>query len=222
MVTRYHYRNIVCAVFILCLVLTNAIAQQITPTAYGGNVPVNYIRTWDAVKPGTDPTNIKTSSTLQEFRMATQYFDGLGRPIQTVAKRGSWVTGSNPIDLVSPVVYDSFDRERIKYLPFAANSTGGNTHITDGLFKSNPFQEDSTFDKSQFSTESWYYSQTNFDNSPLNRVFESFSPGDSWVGTSGQATESNRRSIKIKDWVNTAGDSVRVWTVTNVTNNFGT
>src|SRR4030095_3342153 len=71
-------------------------------------------------------------------------------------------------------------------------------------------------------TESWYYSQTNFDNSPLNRVFESFSPGDSWVGTSGQATESNRRSIKIKDWVNTAGDSVRVWTVTNVTNNFGT
>jgi RHS repeat-associated protein len=195
-------------------------AQQITPAAYASGTVVNYIRSWDATSPQSNPDTL-ISKSLKDVKQATQYVDGLGRPLQTVIKKGSMVTGSAPVDLVSSVVYDGFGREIYKYLPFAANSTGSNTSISDGLFKLNPFQQDSTFDKGMFSDESWYYGQTNFEASPLNRALESFAPGNSWVGTSGQGSEANRHSVKVKYWINTTTDSVRIWTITNVTNGFG-
>src|SRR5262245_12507392 len=108
-------------------------AQRIAPAPYSSNVVVNSIRIWDATYPQSNPDTLIVKS-LREVKQTTQYFDGLGRPIQTVLKNGSLVTGSSPVDLVTPVVYDSFDRERIKYLPFSSNGTGGNTHINDGLF----------------------------------------------------------------------------------------
>src|SRR5436190_8615280 len=207
--------------FTLFLWSANVYGQNQFPAAYSSNVKVNYVRTWDVAKPETNSNNLTTSNSLQQSKMASQYFDGLGRPLQTVIKQGSLVTSSSAIDLVSPTVYDEFGREVYKYLPFAANNTGSNTHISDGLFKLNPFQQDSTFNKGIFSDESWYYSQTNFEPSPLSKVLETFAPGDNWVGSSGQSSESNRRSIKTKYLANTAIDSVRVWTVTDVSNNFG-
>jgi RHS repeat-associated protein len=198
-------------------------AQQISPAPYNSNVKINYIRTWDPVKPYTDDADVISSArTTQEVRQATQYFDGLGRPIQTVVKKGSMTTGSSAVDMVVPVVYDEFGREQYKYLPFAANSTGGNTSISDGLFKLNPFQQDSAFNKGMFADESYYYSKTVFEASPLSRVLEAYAPGNSWVGTAGQGSEANRRGVKSKQWINTVTDSVRIWTVTDVTNSFGT
>jgi len=194
--------------------------QQIAPTAYSSNIKVNYVRTWDATSPQTNLDTLR-SKTLKDVKQATQYIDGLGRPLQTVVMKGSMVTGGSPVDLVNPVLYDDFGREMFKYLPFAANSTGSNSHINDGLFKLNPFQQDSAFNKGMFSDESWYYSQTKIENSPLSRVRESFAPGNNWVGTSGQSNESNRHSVKAKYWINTATDSVRAWNVADVTNSFG-
>ena len=199
----------------------NYLAGQVQPPAYSTGINVNYLHTWSVQKPITDPNVVANSINLKEVSQSTQYIDGLGRPLQTVIKQGSLVTGSNAVDLVSPVTYDQYSREVYKYLPFAANNTGGNSSITDGLFKLNPFQQDSAFNKNQFSGETWYYSQTNFEASPLNRVLESFAPGNNWVGTSSQGSESNRHSIKAKYWINTTTDSVRIWNVTDVTNNFG-
>jgi RHS repeat-associated protein len=197
-------------------------AQQAAPAPYNSTVNKNFIRIWDAVKPESNPNNLDSNSTLVAARMTTQYVDGLGRPLQTVAKKGSMITGNGPVDLVTANVYDGFSREVNKYLPFAANGAGSNTSISDGRFKLNPFQQDSAFNKGMFSDESWYYSQTNLESSPLNRLLESFAPGNSWVGTSGQASEANRHSVKTKYWVNTSTDSVRIWRVTDVANGFGT
>ncbi|MBL7738462.1 MAG: RHS repeat-associated core domain-containing protein, partial [Chitinophagaceae bacterium] len=122
----------------------------------------------------------------------------------------------------SPVEYDEYSREVYKYLPFAANNTGGNTSISDGFFKVNPFQQDSAFNKSMFSDEAWYYSKTVFEASPLSRTLEAYAPGNNWVGTSGESSEANRRGVKMKYWINTTTDSVRIWTVTDVANSFGT
>jgi RHS repeat-associated protein len=197
------------------------LAQRTAPAAYSSDSNVNYIRTWNAIIPMTDASKLVLTTRGDSAKTATQYFDGLGRPLQTVVRQGSMTTGSSAVDLVSSVVYDEFGREAYKYLPFAANNTGSNTHINDGLFKLNPFQEDSAFNKAMFPDESWYYSQTTFESSPLNRVMETFAPGNNWVGTSGQSSESNRHSIKMKYWVNTTTDSVRIWNVTDSTNKFG-
>ena len=189
-------------------------AQHITPDKYSANVPVNYVRTWDAKAPQTDPNTITVSSPLDSFVMTTQYVDGLGRPIQTVVK------GITPLgkDLVSATTYDEFGREQYKYLPFAANSFGGNTSISDGLFKLNPFQQDSVFSKAQYPGESYFYSQQFIEASPLNRVLESFAPGDSWAGTAGQSSASSRRSVKMDYSINSVSDSVRIWSVTSTVN----
>lgn len=195
--------------------------QRIAPAAYSTDTLINFIRTWDAMAPIKDP-NYLLARPDKDVRQTTQYIDGLGRPLQTVVKKGSLVSGDTARDLVSAIDYDAIGREPYRYSPFAANNTGSNTSISDGKFKLNPFQQDSTFKKGMFSNEAYYYSQTVFEASPLNRVLESYAPGDNWAGTSGQSTEANRRAVKAKNWINKTADSVRIWTVTNVAGNFGT
>lgn len=213
--------------FLLSLLLTGCAgicsnAQRSIPNAYISTTPVSYVRIWDAIQPESDPTSITTSATPDKFKMTTQYADGLGRPLQTVVKQGSLITGGTATDLVSTHLYDEYGREAVSYLPFVANSQGSNAHISDGLFKLNPYQEQAWFysDANTGSPvkgqgQTWYYSQVNYEASPLNRPQESFAPGNSWVGTSGNATESARKSIKTKYYVNTGADTVRIWKVTN-------
>jgi RHS repeat-associated protein len=212
-------RNISISILVLALLPAafQSKAQRVMPSAYPSNIKINYVRTWDAVKPDTAAAGITTASGVQQFRMATQYIDGLGRPLQTVLKQGSLVTGGTATDLVTAAEYDQFGRSTYQYLPFGANSTGGNASISDGLFKLNPFQQDSTFNKAQFSSQSetWFYGLTVFESSPLNRPLESFAPGNSWAGSSVSSDPALRRSVKSKYWFNTIADSVRIWTVTN-------
>ncbi|MFT3675504.1 MAG: DUF6443 domain-containing protein [Chitinophagaceae bacterium] len=207
------------AVSMACPLLT--LAQQTTPGGYSQSAPINFVRTWDAVKPDTARSTWVLGASVQTARIATQYIDGLGRPLQTVLKQGSLVTGGTAADLVTAQVYDPYGRERYQYLPFVANTTGGNASLNDGLFKLNPFQQDSAFSKAQYPGETWFYAQTNFENSPLSRPQEAFAPGNSWVGSSGESLEANRRSVKTKYWFNKTADSVRIWNVTNVSGGFG-
>ncbi|MEJ0106573.1 MAG: DUF6443 domain-containing protein [Bacteroidota bacterium] len=195
--------------------IPDAQSPQVVPAAYS-NIHVNYIRSWDVVKPETNSNNITTSSTIQQFKMSTQYFDGLGRPIQNVIKQGSLATGSTAIDLVSPFVYDQFGRETYKYLPFAANNTDGNSSITDGSFKMNPFQQQATFMQGQFSSqgETYFYSKNNFEASSLDIVDKVMAPGNSWVGSN--------RGTETKYWTNTVTDDIKKWNVTDVANSLGT
>ncbi len=100
---------------------------------------------------------------------------------------------------------------------------GGSSN--NGLFKTSPFTAQANFYSSQLNGQAaetsssnqpnWAYSQTNFEASPLNRPLESFAPGVSWVGSSNQTIEANRQSVKVKYWINTANDIVRIWNVTN-------
>lgn len=212
-------------IFFVCIACIgfsmNLIAQRAMPAAYTSDTSVNFIRTWDATAPTQNPDTL-LNRRYRDVKQATQYFDGLGRPLQTVLKQGSMITGDSARDLVSAVEYDDIGREVYKYLPFAANTTGSNTSISDGKFKLNPFQQDSAFNKAMFSDETYYYGKTVFESSPLNRVLEDYAPGNSWVGTASQVSEANRRGVKAKYWTNTIADSVRIWRVTDVSNNFGT
>lgn len=217
-------RFIIKLINVVAIVLTGEIgllaqdANVHTPSAYSTSLN-NYIRTWAAIKPDSTNSNFSTSSAITHSRISSQYFDGLGRPIQTVVKQGSLVTGNSAMDMVSPIVYDEFGREQRQYLPFAASSYGGNSSMTDGGFKMNPFQQQQYFysdnnANSPIKTqgETFYYSKIEFEASPLNRVSRIYAPGNNWVNQG--------RGVRMKYWVNTVSDSVRVWLV-NISNNPG-
>ena len=200
--------------------IVSAQTPRSLPAAYDANSPVNYIRTWDAVKPESDANNITTSATPDAFKMTTQYFDGLGRPLQTVVKQGSLITGGTATDLVSTTLYDAFGRVQYQYLPSPANSTGGNTSLDDGMFKLNPFEQQAAFYSDPAGLlkgqgETFFYGRTVYEPSPLNRVTETFAPGNNWAGTSDNAPEEQRHSVKTKYLINTDPDGVRIWNVTD-------
>ncbi|MBS1643458.1 MAG: hypothetical protein JST36_00325, partial [Bacteroidetes bacterium] len=173
------------------------------PAAYpdnpSSNPVVNMIREWDATYAVSDPgVIVATSRGVDQVKQTSQYFDGLGRPIQTVVKK---IVGSNR-DLVTPVLYDEFGRETYKYLPYAS-ATNGN-----GEFKTDPFSDQadfmSTYDPTE--NEQYYYGRTEYEASPLNRVTATYAPGNSWVGQNRGVTISY--DIATKD-----GDKVHIWNI---------
>ena len=179
-------------------VITVAQSPRPAPGAYGSGILRSYVRTWDATAPEQTPNTLMTRP-LNDAKQSTQYFDGLGRPLQTVIKKGSLITNGTPVDMINAVEYDAFGREPFKYLP--TPSTATDVTKDDGSFKFNPFAQQAAFYGSTDpaknpianQTETYFYAQTNFEASPLNRVQESFAPGNSWVGTSAYPLEINRR-----------------------------
>lgn len=182
-------------------------AQQpaTAPADYTG--PRNFIRTWDAAAPVSDAGEFMARP-VKDVKQATQYFDGLGRPVQTVVKQGSLATGSSATDIVSTTTYDGFGREAQKFLPIPSSEN-------NGLFKTNINAQFLPAMQALYGTqgESNFYSQTVFESSPLNRVEETFAPGVSWAGTAGNSDPNQRHSVKVKYWINTAIDDVKIWDV---------
>jgi len=156
---------------------------------------VNSIRTWQLQKPITDAALIGTSIGITDAQQQIQYMDGLGRPVQTVSK------GVTPLgkDMVAPVYYDGYGRASLQYLPYAA--TAG-----DGSFKVNPFQDQASFMQQQYGSqgEQFFYGQTLFDNSPLDRPVKSMAAGNSWSGSG--------RGVEVAYDINVANE-VRNWTI---------
>lgn len=179
-----------------------------TPPAYQPTININYVREWTPTAPISDASIVPTR-VVEEVKTSTAYVDGLGRPLQSISKQASPAKK----DLISAVVYDVLGRETIKYLPFVSSTTSGGTEITDnGSFKLNPFQQQKAFMEAQYlsQTETFYYSQTDFEASPLNRPVKSFAPGNSWVGSRGTA---NEKSVQQQYLFNTTNDVVRIFTI---------
>ena len=164
-----------------------------TPAAYSSGIKINYIRSWEPSKAISDPSLVTGSTSTADVKQTTQYFDGLGRPLQTVS-RGISPAG---LDLVAPVIYDAFGREQFKYLPYAVSGTG--------LFRLNPFGEQASFSATQYPGESVWYSETQFEASPLNRIDKVMAPGNSWAG--------NGKGVSSQYLLNTLGDSVKIWDI---------
>jgi len=165
---------------------------------------MNYIRTRTFMHSGvTDEQTAAAISPVAEVKQVTEYFDGLGRTMQTVSKQA----GNGNKDLVVPAFYDDHGRQTLIYLPYVSG-TG------DGNYKQNPLAELNDFHKIQNPGESFYYGQTMFESSPLNRIEKKMAAGDSWTGSS--------RGTELKYELNTPVDDVRIWNVINVSGNWGT
>ena len=188
-----------------------------TPSGYPGGVKVNYVRTWEALGKFPDQ-NLLMAAGNADVRQTTQYLDGLGRPLQAVQKQAS----TTAKDIVSAVYYDQFGRASHQFLPYAQTSSLAGNHSSDGTFKMDPFNQQKSFypdaqdinGQQMYRGEQFFYSQTVFEASPLNRVQETFAPGNSWVGTAGNVSEQDRKSSKHKYLINTEADNIRTWTIT--------
>ncbi len=171
------------------------------PPAYT-NPTINYIRSWEPATPLSDPAAVISSTNVNEVKQTTQYFDGLGRPLQTVSK------GITPAlkDLVAPMVYNALGLEQYQYLPYV-QQTG---NINDGKFKADPFNAEKRFYQDTSlnpgtAGQTIYYNQTEYESSPLNRPLKTFAPGNSW------AKEGANRPVTLQYLMNTTVDGVRIW-----------
>jgi RHS repeat-associated protein len=192
-------------VFIACATLAGGIfnivhAQIALPKAYDTSLRVNYIRTWDANAPVTDASLLVTLP-ITSVKLTAQFYDGLGNPLQTVTRQMS----PSKKDMVTSFVYDNMQRERYKYLPFVSNVLTARDTVNNGYFKIDAFQEDSAFNKGQFPGENYYYSQVDYEKSPLGRPLKVYAPGNSWVG--------GGRGIASQYLISEVADSVQLWTI---------
>ncbi|SIN83603.1 DUF6443 domain-containing protein [Chitinophaga niabensis] len=183
---------------IICILLSLPkllFGQVYAPPAYPVGLKTNFIRAWTPGMASSD-ISIVTSPfrTTREVDATTQYIDGLGRVIQTVTKK---ITPGGK-DMVSPVIYDDQGRERYKFLPYPSQSV-------DGSFNTNPFFDQATYMINAYAGEQYTYTKMDFEESPLNRVVKTLSPGNSWAGSG--------RGVSREYLVNTTADTVRLWTI---------
>ncbi|MCC6836850.1 MAG: fibronectin type III domain-containing protein, partial [Cytophagales bacterium] len=145
------------------------------------NSDQNFIRTVVAQKPGLTSEALLEAANMNEKQITYQFFDGLGRPIQTVAVKQS----PNQMDVVQPIAYDAFGREAVKYLPYISGNDG--TYKTNFLPKenvnyatSNNMQYQFYQNTSKVATDTRPYAETIFEPSPLNRPDKDYGAGASW------------------------------------------
>lgn len=127
----------------------------------------NYIYTVEFLTEVSDSTSLFSLS-YDSVRQSVTYYDGLGRPKQINLIFGS----PDHKDIITPIAYDSYGREAIKYLPFSAQ-------YQCGLYSDTALTSQSRFYDGLFSNEP-AYAETIFENSPLNRVLQQGSPGTVW------------------------------------------
>ena len=155
----------------------------------------NYVRTRNISRPGVFDLGTAAALTApSDVKQVTQYIDGLGRPLQEVTMKAS------PLgyDIVTMHVYDAFNREATKYVPFTATTS-------DGSYKTDALSEENSFNSAQYPNDQYFYGQTTYEPSPLNRPVMTYAAGNSWVGSG--------RGIGAAYLINELLDSVWWWTI---------
>jgi RHS repeat-associated protein len=146
-------------VFILILSLgrlTETIAQ--TPSAGKNSIMEKMPREAMTTVAGATHTTVQT---------AIQYFDGLGRPTQTILYRASPDASKDIV--ASYTEYDGFGRAYKSLLPTPSD-------VLTGAYQTAP----QTLAQSFYGGDTYPYKQSVFENSPLNRVVETFGAGQAW------------------------------------------
>ena len=153
------------SIFLLLLIAACVMNAQVSTE--------NYIRTRRML-------NDTGSSYLDDIA----YYDGLGRPFQTVqkaVKNGSLVNKN----LATLQEYDATGREGNSWLPIPISSS---VYLAPAAFKSSA--------PGKYSNDSRPYSQPFYEASPLNRILQQYGPGTAWYNAG--------RPVKTEYLTNTA------------------
>ena len=153
------------SIFLLLLIAACVMNAQVSTE--------NYIRTRRML-------NDTGSSYLDDIA----YYDGLGRPFQTVQKA---VKNGSPVNknLATLQEYDATGREGNSWLPIPISSS---VYLAPAAFKSSA--------PGKYSNDSRPYSQPFYEASPLNRILQQYGPGTAWYNAG--------RPVKTEYLTNTA------------------
>ena len=153
------------SIFLLLLIAACVMNAQVSTE--------NYIRTRRML-------NDTGSSYLDDIA----YYDGLGRPFQTVQKA---VKNGSPVNknLATLQEYDATGREGNSWLPIPISSS---VYLAPAAFKSSA--------SGKYSNDSRPYSQPFYEASPLNRILQQCGPGTAWYNAG--------RPVKTEYLTNTA------------------
>ena len=201
-VTTYYYRVTSSAT---AMPLNGVSTTSVTSNTIQINVvsvnweDLNYIREHDVKVIGqstwTGVDQLPIGSKLQ----TTSYLDGIGRPIEKISKQTATpATGSTTWgDQVQFSVYDEYNREPVKYLPYTTTNQPGVYKTTAVTDQAAYYANTATYNQSS------PFTTTTFDNSPLNRPVNVKEPGTAWAASTGSSVNYD---------MNTAADSVQIWT----------
>ena len=173
------------------------------PLASTPSTSQNFILTRTFKQRGVTEATIGNNRNVCDENQTIQYFDGLGRPLQTIQVQGS--PGFK--DIVQPIAYDVFGREKFRYQPYAAQ-TG-----TTGSFRDAAISEQASFYNAPtagIKATAFPFAETLFEASPLNRVQQHGAPGEAWQISGGHTVK--------EEYSSNLENEVKLWII-NSTNN---
>jgi len=153
----------------------------------------NYVQTLSPRTAITTEVQLMAKQDIKDSVInVANYFDGLGRPLQTVQRQASPLAK----DVVQPLAYDNMGRESRKYEPFVSTAADGKykTGTVDALVKAfyNPASPGAT----NIATTPYPYSETRYEDSPLDRVVEQGFPDNPWqLSTSGVSGSGHTQKV---------------------------
>lgn len=159
----------------------------------------NYIKTTTYKVPTATAIS---NPTLDQAVVQIGYFDGLGRPIQSIAQG----QGADNNNIVTHIEYDGYGRQTKEFLPYVSGDQSLDYILDAGTGVSNFYNTD------YYQNTTNPYSETLLENSPLNRVLKQAAPGEPWKKGSGH-------EIKFGYETNTANEvlAYKVQTTWNTT-----
>ncbi|OKS85753.1 DUF6443 domain-containing protein [Mucilaginibacter polytrichastri] len=178
-------------------------------TAYSAKIVNNVLTFYPNQTVPTPTASINTQFTYNfgtgtDKNETVQYIDGLGRLKQSVSVKA----GGGQQDIITPVVYDDYGRQALKYQPY----TDPAQTVSSFNYRDNAALTVTTIpaayiakfpnDISSATTSNNPYSETSFEPSPLSRVKKQGAPGTDWkIAGSG-----NDHAIKNDYDVNTSNE----------------
>ena len=119
--------------------------------------------------------------------ITVDYFDGLGRPIQQAYLRAAPARYNNN-NIIQLFEYDNQGLQKKNYLPYMANS---NATAVNSVFRSNAVSEQANFynnTQNDVVQDLRPFVESEFENTPLNRILNSFGPGKLWKDNNRKVT----------------------------------
>lgn len=152
-----------------------------TPLQTNASYWKNYIVT-STPRTGISDASLLANRGACDMMQTIQYFDGLGRPLQTVQVKGS---PDATKDLIQPVVYDIYGRASYNYLPYVSSTGVSGSFRADALAGPNGYADSKQKQFYALTGQSYKditspFSLSKFEPSPLNRVTDQGAPGDIW------------------------------------------
>ncbi|MEP1095939.1 MAG: DUF6443 domain-containing protein [Cyclobacteriaceae bacterium] len=168
---------------------------------------LNYVRTYDYREPSesetvTYPLDIGDETNPYKLRTATNYVDGLGRPVQQVQRMGSF----GEFDVNVPTEYDPAGRVVRSYLPYV-------TTKNDGLFSANPVVEQRDYYSFSGTTNVPTYfpfAYSHYEKSPAGFVTDQSAPGEDWMLVDELTTN---MAVNFSRAPNLPSDNVLLWQI---------